>query len=59
MRSGAGELDDLVVRKLIEEALKRAKVPIPVGQERQFIIKSVSAKQRPRRPNMKGTKSAK
>lgn len=59
MKSGAGELDDPAVRKLIEEALKRAKVPIPVGQERKFIIKSVSAKQRPRRPNGKKAKSEK
>jgi hypothetical protein len=47
---GAATLDDPYVRKLIQEALQRAKVQIPDGQKRQLIIKSVSAKQRPRRP---------
>ena len=57
MKSSAVELDDPAVRALIVEALYRAKVPIPVGQRRQFIIKAVSAKQRPRRPG--GAKKAK
>ena len=56
IKSGAGELDDPGVRTLIAEALKRAKVPILAGQKRQFLIKSVSTKQRPRRPSAKKTK---
>ncbi len=59
MKSGAVTLDEPGVRTLIAGALKRAKVPIPAGQKRQFIIKSVSAKQRPRRPGAKKTKRAK
>jgi hypothetical protein len=50
MKKGAVTIDEPAVRTLIAEALDRAKVAIPKGQERQFIIKSVSAKQRPRRP---------
>jgi len=49
--NGAGTLDEPGVRTLLEEALRRAKIPIPAGQKRQLIIKSVSAKQRPRRPS--------
>jgi hypothetical protein len=59
LKSGAVTLDEPGVRTLIAEALKRAKVPILAGQKRRFIIKSVSAKQRPRRPSAKKTKSAK
>jgi hypothetical protein len=50
LEGGAKTMDDSYVRTLIGHALKRAKVAIPTGQKRQFIIKSVSAKQRPRRP---------
>ena len=46
---GAATLDEPAIRTLIEDALTRAKVPIPAEQKRQFLIKSVSAKQRPRR----------
>lgn len=42
-------LDDPQVRELINVALNRAKVPMPVGARRKLIIKSISAKQRPRR----------
>ena len=42
-------LDDPEVCALINIALNRAKVPMPVGARRKLIIKSVSAKQRPRR----------
>ena len=59
MKSGAVTLDEPGVRALIEQALKRAKVPIPAGQKRQFIIRSVSAKQRPRSASAKKTKNAK
>jgi hypothetical protein len=43
-------LDDPEVLALINVALNRAKVPMPAGARRKLIIKSVSAKQRPRRP---------
>ena len=42
-------LDEPEVRELINVALNRAKVPMPVGARRKLIIKSISAKQRPRR----------
>jgi hypothetical protein len=45
----AEALDDPRVRRLIDIALTRAKQPIPVNGKHQLIIKSVSAKQRPRR----------
>jgi len=44
----ADRLDDPNVRQLIDVALDRAKAPIPVDGSHQLIIKSVSAKQRPR-----------
>ncbi len=49
----AKDLDDPTVRKLMKAALARAKVPLDPKQRRQLIIKSVSAKQRPRRPSKK------
>jgi hypothetical protein len=57
MKKGAVTLDEPAVRTLIAEALVCAKVPIPTDQKRQFIIKSVSAKQRPRRPSAIRTKN--
>jgi hypothetical protein len=48
--ASAADLDLAPVRALIREALKRADVPIVNGRRRQQIIKSISAKQRPRRP---------
>jgi hypothetical protein len=45
----ANALDDQKIRQLMDTALKRAKSPIPVDGSHQLIIKSVSAKQRPRR----------
>ncbi|HMH78926.1 MAG TPA: DUF1801 domain-containing protein [Candidatus Acidoferrum sp.] len=50
MKKGAATLDEPAVKTLIEEALTGAKVTIPPDQQRQFLIKSVSVKQRPRRP---------
>jgi hypothetical protein len=52
MKKGAVTLDEPAVKALIAEALLCAKVPIPAAQKRQFIIKSVSTKQRPRRPSV-------
>ena len=42
-------LDDPEVRKLMNVALNRAKVPMTGSRRRKLIIRSVSAKQRPRR----------
>jgi len=46
----ATDLDEPAVRALIIAALERAKTPIPANGRRRLIIKSISAKQRPRRP---------
>jgi len=46
----ADTLDRPAVAALIAVALKKAKVPLPPKGRHQLIIKSVSAKQRPRRP---------
>jgi hypothetical protein len=43
-------LDEPDLRALIDVALARAKVPLDPKQPRRLIIKSISAKQRPRRP---------
>jgi hypothetical protein len=42
-------LEDPEVLDLINIALNRAKVPMPAGAKRKLIIRSISAKQRPRR----------
>jgi hypothetical protein len=47
-------LDDPEALALINVALNRAKVPMPARGRRKMVIKSVSAKQRPRR-TAKGT----
>lgn len=46
----ADTLDLPDVEALIATALKRAKTPLAADSKHQLIIKSVSAKQRPRRP---------
>jgi hypothetical protein len=56
MKKAAVTLDEPAEKALIAEALVCAKVPIPAGQKRQFIIKSVSTKQRPRRPSVAKSK---
>jgi hypothetical protein len=43
-------LDDPEVQSLMNLALHRAKVPLDPKNRRQLIIKSISAKQRPRKP---------
>ncbi|HEY3815842.1 MAG TPA: hypothetical protein VGL81_01665 [Polyangiaceae bacterium] len=43
-------LDEPDVRALIDVALARAKVPLDPGQRRRLVIRSISPKQRPRRP---------
>jgi hypothetical protein len=47
----AGVLERPSVQKLISEALRRAAAPIDPAAPRRIIIKSVSARQRPRRPS--------
>lgn len=42
--------DDPRVQELVVAALDRCKPPIDPGRDQRLIIKSVSAKQRPRRP---------
>lgn len=44
-------LDQPAVKKLMALALKAAKKPLDPKQRRRLIIKSISAKQRPRRPD--------
>ncbi len=46
---GVETLDRPEVGELMEAALAKAKVPIDAGAKHQLLIKSVSAKQRPRR----------
>jgi len=46
----ASELDQPRIRKLIAEAVRRAKVPLEGKKPRRLVIRSISAKQRPRRP---------
>jgi len=46
---GASALDEPAVQALIADALARAKVPLNRDSRHRIIIKSVSAKQRPRR----------
>jgi hypothetical protein len=45
-----GVLDTPAVRALMNEALERADVPFDRRAKRRIVIKSISAKQRPRRP---------
>jgi len=42
--------DDARIQDLIEAALERSEPPIDPAREQRLIIKSISAKQRPRRP---------
>jgi hypothetical protein len=49
----AGVLEEPEIRQLIAVAKERAKVRIDPGQKRTLIIKSVSKKQRPRKPAKK------
>jgi hypothetical protein len=46
-------LDDPEVLGLVNVALNRAKVPLAAGARRKLIIRSISAKQRPRRGSAK------
>jgi hypothetical protein len=44
------DLDDPRVGELIDAALARARVPLDPAREGRLVIRSISAKQRPRRP---------
>ncbi|HKT47857.1 MAG TPA: hypothetical protein VJP87_10075 [Candidatus Acidoferrales bacterium] len=46
----AATLDDPEIRALLNQALHRAKSPVNPKQKRRLLIKSISPKQRPRRP---------
>jgi hypothetical protein len=46
----ASTLDEPAIQELIEEALNRATVPLDSATTHRIMIKSISAKQRPRRP---------
>lgn len=46
----ADDLDQPDLRELIDRALERARVPLDSDGNGKLIIKSISAKQRPRRP---------
>jgi hypothetical protein len=54
-----GTLDDRDIQELMDIALARAKVPIDSKQRSQIVIKSVSAKQRARRPSNAGRSATK
>jgi Domain of unknown function (DU1801) len=45
----AATLSEPAVERLIAAALKQAKVPMPASGKGELVIKSISAKQRPRR----------
>jgi hypothetical protein len=53
----ASALDEPAIQELLHEALSRAKVPLNSATTHRIIIKSISAKQRPRRPEKPATKS--
>jgi hypothetical protein len=52
-------LDEPAVRALMQEAAARAVVPLDPRNKHRLIIKSISAKQRPRRPAQPARKAAK
>ena len=48
--SSSRDLDTPAVRALVKTAVARSDVPFPKGKRRALIVKSISPKQRPRRP---------
>jgi hypothetical protein len=48
--SDAAVLDDADVAALMDQALKSAKVPLDANAKGEVVIKSISKRQRPRRP---------
>jgi hypothetical protein len=55
----AAALDEPAIRALMQEAAARAVVPLDPKSKHRLIIKSISAKQRPRRPAQSVRKPAK
>jgi len=55
LKDGAGTLAEPAVRALIDQALEKAGRPFKFGGRGRIVIKSVSARQRPRRPPQKAT----
>jgi hypothetical protein len=53
-----GTLDDPEIQELMKIALAQAKVPIDSTNRGQIVIKSISAKQRARRPSSKTSTAA-
>jgi hypothetical protein len=51
-------LDDPRIEALIAEAVARSEPPFDVGAEQRLVIKSISAKQRPRRPRVEAPEAA-
>jgi hypothetical protein len=49
-------LDDPQIRELMQQALLRAGVALQAGKRGTIVIKSISARQRPRRPVQKASK---
>jgi hypothetical protein len=54
--TGIEVLDDPQIRELMQQALARAAVSLQAGRRGAIVIKSISARQRPRRPAQKPTK---
>jgi hypothetical protein len=54
----AATLADAAVEALIAAALAQAKTPLPKSGRGHTVIKSISAKQRPRRPNRESSDSS-
>jgi hypothetical protein len=50
---GPESLDSPGIKALMQQALKRAVTPLDPGQPHRIVIKSISEKQRPRRPAKK------
>lgn len=48
--TSARDLDAPAVRALVKTAVARSDVPFATGKRRELVIKSISPKQRPRRP---------
>ena len=48
--AGVGDLDQPHIRGMIDAAIAQAPVPYEAGRQGRLVIKSISAKQRPRRP---------
>ena len=55
LEDGAATLGEPAVLDLIRQAIARADPPLPQSGKRRIIIKSVSARQRPRRPAKMGS----